>query len=91
MVSSFFLVITVGIYAYYRNQLLTVGNKKNYYARIMMHFAIALFLAFTILWIGQVVSLEDHPKLCPMIGRLLELVIYNQSRFIFYTDASNLC
>ena len=55
------LAITLGIYTKYPKLL-------NTYTRIMRHFALTLFLAFTCLWTQQIFDLQSHPLACKFIG-----------------------
>ena len=62
LVSSLFLLITIGVYTYF-HQLL------NEYTRIMRHFAIAMYAAFTLLAILQLVSMDTlGDELCKASG-----------------------
>ena len=62
-VGTVFLAMTLGIYTKYPKLL-------NTYTRIMRHYAMTLFFAFTCLWPQQIYKPPTHPLVCKFCGIL---------------------
>ena len=80
LLSSLFLLVTIAIYSYY-SQLL------NEYTRIMRHFAIALYVAFTFLAITNLGYGVIGDYFCRISGnKIIGIPIMNQNEIQKYAN-----